>query len=339
MRFAIFGTGFWAKFQLAAWQEVGGAECVALYNRTRAKAEALGREFGIKAIYDDPEALLREVEVDFVDIITDVSTHADLTKLAARYGRHVICQKPMASTVEASKSMLDACEKAGVKLFVHENWRWQSTIRALSEILRSGEIGDVFRAGIDMISGFPVFENQPFLAEVEQFILSDLGSHTLDAARFLFGEARTLSCWTGQAHADIAGEDFATVMMTMGERPVQVLVRMAYAENFVERECFPQTLFFVEGTLGSVEVTPEYGLRVTTAAGTHLRKHPPPYYPWADPRYAIVHCSMVPCQEDLLAALRGERPGETTGADNLKTVELVAAAYRSAETGAPVKFA
>ena len=76
LRFAIFGTGFWARFQLAAWRELPGAECVALYNRTRAKAEALAREFGVPAVYDDPETLLDAESPDFIDIITDVDSHA-----------------------------------------------------------------------------------------------------------------------------------------------------------------------------------------------------------------------------------------------------------------------
>jgi predicted dehydrogenase len=59
LRFAIAGTGFWSRFQLAAWRELKGAECVALYNRTRGKAEALAREFGIPAVYDDAGEMLR----------------------------------------------------------------------------------------------------------------------------------------------------------------------------------------------------------------------------------------------------------------------------------------
>jgi ornithine cyclodeaminase/alanine dehydrogenase-like protein (mu-crystallin family) len=55
LRFAVFGTGFWARYQLAAWREVEGAQCVALYNRTRAKAEVMAHDFGIAAVYDEPK--------------------------------------------------------------------------------------------------------------------------------------------------------------------------------------------------------------------------------------------------------------------------------------------
>ena len=334
LKFAIFGTGFWARYQLAAWRELAGVECVALCDRDRAKAEMLGREYGIDAVYEDPVRLLEEVNVDFVDIVTDVGTHAGLAKLAADRGKNVICQKPMTTSLAEAEDLVRHCREAGVRLFVHENWRWQAPIRELKRTLDTGVIGEVFRAGIDMISGFPLFQNQPFLRELEQFIITDMGSHTLDVARFLFGEASDLTAWTGRAHADIAGEDHATIVMRMNSaagREVPVLVRMAYAENFLERECFPQTLFFIEGTLGSIELAPHYVLKVTTATGTHSRRVTIPFYPWADPRYEVCHSSIVPCSADLLAALRSEPgAGETKAEDNLATMRLVFAAYESA---------
>src|SRR3954447_11173893 len=99
LRFAIFGTGFWARFQLAAWRELEGVECVALYNRTYAKAEALAHEFGVPRVYDDPVALLEQEQLDLIDIITDVDTHSRFVQLAAQYALPVICQKPMAPTL------------------------------------------------------------------------------------------------------------------------------------------------------------------------------------------------------------------------------------------------
>lgn len=74
LRFAIIGTGFWSRFQIAGWREVGGVQCVALYNRTRAKAETLAAEFGVPAVYDDVERMLRNEQLDFLEVITDVDT-------------------------------------------------------------------------------------------------------------------------------------------------------------------------------------------------------------------------------------------------------------------------
>ena len=77
---------------------------------------------------------------------------------------------------------------------------------------------------------------------------------------------------------------------------------------------------------------------VTTRTGTQIRRVPPPRFPWADPAYDVVHSSIVPCQANLLAAMRGEEPAETTGEDNLKTVQLVFASYESQARGETVRI-
>ena len=337
LKFAILGTGFWANYQLAAWQEIGGVDCVALYNRTRSKAEKMAQRFGIPRVYDDAEAMLASEQLDFVDIITDVDTHEQFTRLAAQHKLAVICQKPMAPALAIAEGMVQACKDAGVPFFIHENWRWQTPIRAMKLALDSGVIGSPFRARIDMISGFPVFKNQPFLAGLEQFIITDLGSHTLDVARWMFGEARSLYCQTRRIHANIKGEDMATMVMDMAGRTT-VTVNMAYAENYLEHDRFPETYLFVEGDKGTMELGPDYWLRVTTKDGTLARRMPPPRFAWADPAYDVAHASIAACNADLLKALKGDGPAETTGEDNLKTVRLVFASYESAARNEVVHF-
>lgn len=338
LRFALIGAGFWSAFQLAAWQELKGARCVAIYNRTRRKAEHLASRFGVPAVYDDVEQLLDRESLDFVDIVTDAGTHSQFVHLAAVRKLPVICQKPLAPSLPEARRMDAACRRAGVPLLVHENWRWQAPIRALKNILASGRIGCPFRARIDMISGFPVFKNQPFLAGLEQFILLDLGTHILDVARFLFGEAQTLYCETRRTLKSVKGENVATVLLNMSEGRTTVLCELAYAQNPLEKECFPQTLFFIEGESGSVEVTTDYWIRVTTRSGTHSRRFPPPRYAWADPAYDVVHSSIVACNRDLLDGLKNIATAETTAADNLQTLQLVFAAYESAQKGGVIRI-
>lgn len=339
LRFAILGTGFWSLYQIPAWFEVGGAIPVAVYNRTVSKAEQVARRFGIPRVYGDPEELLanEHESLDFIDIITAVETHASLVRLVAKYKIPVICQKPMSTDLASAEGMVSACQEAGVPLFIHENWRWQSPIRALKQILMSKIIGTPFRARIDMISGFPIFKNQPFLKNLEQFILTDLGSHILDTARFLFGEASSLYCQIKRVHPDIKGEDVATIVMNMGGQTL-VTVNMAYAENYLEREAFPQTLIFVEGDIGSLELGPDYWMRTTTREGTMLKQIQPPRYTWADPDYEVVHASIVSCNENLLSTLNGTGIAETTGEDNLKTVRLVFSSYESAISDQVIHF-
>jgi len=331
LRFAMLGCGYWSQFQLAGWMELEGAQPVALYNRTLSKAQALGERFGVARTYDDVEKLLDSEELDFVDIVTNVETHAEIVDAAARRGLPVICQKPMAPDLPTAERMVQTCLDADVPLWIHENWRWQHPIREFRRALANPELGRVFRARITYSNSFPVFENQPFLAELERFILADMGSHILDVARLLFGEPSSVYCRTTRITPGIHGEDVATVVLGLANQAT-VTCEISYASK-VEHDRFPETFIHAECEGGSVELGPDFSLRVTTADGTMIRRCPPPRYPWADPAYGVVHAGIVACNENLLAGLRGN-PAETTGADNLKTVRLVHTAYRSAARNA-----
>jgi predicted dehydrogenase len=334
LRFAVFGCGYWSQFQIAAWQELGGVELVALHNRTRSKAEALAERFAVPAVYDDAEVLLANEELNFVDIITSPETHAHFVHLAAQHRVPVICQKPMAPDLRTAEDMVRVCREAGAPFMIHENWRWQRPIRELKRALRESGVGRPFRARITFANSFPVFDNQPFLAELEQFILTDIGSHIFDTARFLFGEAESLYCRTARVNRGIKGEDVATVTMEMGEGTT-VTCELSYASH-LEHERFPETYVLAECEEGSVELGPDYWLRVTTEEGTIARRHPPPRYAWADPAYDLVQASIVPCNADLLRALQTGQPAETSAEDNIRTMRLVFGAYESAATGLPV---
>jgi predicted dehydrogenase len=333
-RFAAFGAGFWAGYQLAAWGEVGGAECVAVCDPDRARASALAARFGIPAVYTDPaEAFARE-RLDFADVVSPPDTHAALIRLAAAHRVPVMCQKPLCPTLAEARAVTHECQSAGVPLFVHENWRWQAPLRAARHAIATGAIGTAFRGRVTFSNSFPVFDNQPALREMDRFILLDIGTHVLDAARFLFGEADRLFCVTSRVNPGIRGEDVATVLLHTATGAA-VTCEMSYASR-VEHDRFPETYVLAEGDRGSVEVGPDYWVRVTTAAGTHATRHPPPRYGWADPRYDLVQASMVPCLRNLFGGLWHPDLVQTTAADNLKTLELVFAAYESAESGEAV---
>lgn len=335
LRFAVIGTGFWANFQIHAWKELEGVELVAVCNRTRSRAEEIAQKFGVPAVYDSAKELLENEALDFVDIITDVDTHARFTIIAAEKGVNVICQKPMAPSWEEAAWMVQECKDNGVKFFVHENFRWQAPIRALKKALDSGVIGLPFKARVSFVSGFPVFDNQPFLAELEHFILTDIGSHVLDVCRFLFGEAKTLYCLTKKVNPNIKGEDVANVLMEM-QSGLHCYAEMSYA-SILEKESFPQTLVLVEGERGSIHLTNDFELKVTTRQGTRSEIIQPVLYPWLDPDYAVVHASIVDCNRDIIKGLQGGE-AETTGDDNLKTVQLVWKSYESAAGGKLITF-
>jgi predicted dehydrogenase len=328
LRVAVFGCGFWSRFQIPAWLELPGVECVAVCDLDLNRANAVADRFSVPKRFQDPERLLQDVRPDVVDVITSPETHRHLVELAARYRIPVICQKPMANDLETAQGMVQLCRAAGVPFFIHENWRWQRPIRAVKKILDTGRIGAPFRARIDFNSSFPVFDNQPFLRRLEQFILSDVGTHIFDVARFLFGEAERLTCQTHRINETIRGEDVATVLLRM-TNATTVSCTLSYASR-LEFERFPETFLLIEGDRGSIELAPDFWIRVTDREGTSSKRHPPPVYSWADLNYALIHASIVECHRNLVGGLRGSAAAETTGADNLRTLQLVFGAYESA---------
>lgn len=329
-RLAIIGAGYWSYYQIAAWKELQKTILVAICDRDRSKAESLANKFGISSVYDNAEEMIRQKEPDVIDIITNPETHEELVLLAAKEHTPVICQKPMAPTIESADRMVEAAKKANIPFFVHENWRWQRPLREIKNILNKNIIGKIFRGRIIYSNNFPVFINQPFLKELDRFMLTDMGTHLLDVSRFLFGEAETVYCQTASVSPGIKGEDVATIQLKM-KKGAHVSVDMSYA-SVLEEGTFPQTLVLIEGEKGSIRLDPDYWITITTKQKSQRKQYSPKSYPWIDPAYALVQSSIVDANQSFLEELEGKKSAETTGEDNLKTLKLVYAAYESAET-------
>jgi D-apiose dehydrogenase len=330
LRFAMAGAGFWSHYQLAAWRELGDAECAALCDPDPQKAQQLATRFGIKAVFSDAGTMLEETRPDLFDIVAAIPAHVPLVKLAIDRRIPVICQKPMADTLHECEELVEAANAARLYFAVHENWRWQTPLRRVRELLLSGIIGHPFRARLDMISGFDVFANQPTFRTMKRFILADLGCHVLDLARSYFGKAQSIYCQTQQVRPGLAGEDAATMLLRMNGGQTVVNINLAYAGTPLERECFPQTLVFIEGSQGSLELYPNFRLKITTKMGIEEMLVEPQQYAWSDPKYAVVQSSMVPCLRNLVEALHAGTMPETAASDNLQTMRLVECAYQSA---------
>lgn len=186
LRGALIGCGFFAINHLHGWRDARGAEIVAICDRSPERLRLAGEQFGIAARYSDAAEMLAREALDFVDIATTAPTHRALAELAASHGLAVICQKPFAPTLADAKAIVASCDKAGVPLMVHENFRWQSPMQKVKAVLEAGEIGEVFWGRVSFRSAYDVFSGQPYLAEGDRFIVEDLGIHALDIAA---------SCW------------------------------------------------------------------------------------------------------------------------------------------------
>jgi len=331
LKFAIFGCGYWSQFQLGAWKELEEVECVALYNRTKSNADDLANRFGIPHTYDNPDALMQNEELDFIDIITDVDTHEQFTLLGAQYRKDVICQKPLAPSYAAAQRMMKVTQERGVRFYVHENYRWQPQFRKVKEMLNSGLIGNAFRCETGFITAFPVFETQPFLADLEQFALTDQGSHQFDVLRFLFGEAKTIYCEKQTVNPIIKGEDVTTSVLKM-KNGVVCIQKISFS-SLLEKEIFPQTLLLIEGDKGSIRLDAEFEISITTKDGTAREVVPMNKYSWQTDRLKPEPPSIVEINQNILNDMLGKGKAENTGEDNFQTVKLVWAGYESARSG------
>ncbi|MFB2564371.1 Gfo/Idh/MocA family protein [Rhizobium sp. IMFF44] len=328
---ALIGCGFFAINQMHAWQDVEGASIVAICDRDPERLKLVGDQFGIERRYTDAAAMFADGGFDFVDIATTVQSHRALVEMAASYKIPAICQKPFAKTLSDAKAMVAACAQAGVPLMVHENFRWQTPIQAVKRALQSGAIGEPFWGRFSFRSGYDVFSGQPYLAEGERFIIEDLGIHTLDIARFILGDVSSLTARTKRVNPKIKGEDVATILLDH-ENGATSIVDVSYASKLAT-EHFPETLIELDGTRGSIRLSQGYRLEVCGPDGVTISDASPPLLSWASRPWHNIQESVLAIQQHWTDRLANGGETSTSGADNLKTLALVEAAYESAANG------
>lgn len=333
---ALIGCGFFAVNQMHGWQDARGADIVAICDRDPERLKAVGDAFGIARRYASADDLFADGGFDFVDIATTVPSHRPLVEMAARNRIPVICQKPFAASMADAKAMVAACDAAGVPLMIHENFRWQTPIQAARAVIDRGDIGTPFWGRVSFRSGFDVFSGQPYLAKGKRFIIEDLGIHSLDIARFLFGDATAITARTSRVNPAIAGEDVATMLLAHADGMTSI-VDCSYATK-LPVEPFPETLLEVDGTLGTLRLGKDYRLTVHGPSGTTVSDVPPTLLPWASRPWHNIQESVAAIQQHWVDALSSNRPPDTSGHDNLKTFALVEAAYASAERGQTVEL-
>ena len=328
LKFGVIGCGFWALTQLHSWQMIDGVELVAVCDIDAAKAKQVAEQFGAPRFYTNAADMLDKESLDFVDIVTTPPSHRELVELAAAHKLNVICQKPLAWTMEDGQAMVKACNKAGVVFMVHENWRWQAPIRELKRLVDEGVVGQPFFGRVSFRSDFDPFGGQAWLTETPRFVIIEAGIHQLDVARFLFGEFDALFCQTTRINPNIKGEDVATIMLS--GKNLACLVDLSFSTP-TEHQTFPQTFVTIEGTEGVLQLRADYRLSLTRSGSLEVRTLPDPEHPWTDRPWHVMQDSAMKVQQHWVDCLHTGTPPESTGEDNLRTLELVLGAYESAE--------
>ena len=166
-----------------------GARLVAVAGGSR--APGLAADYGIDA-EASVEALLQRDDIDAVIITSPQSAHAEQTALAAKYGKHVLVEKPMATSTAECQSMIDACQQHQVKLSVIKPWRYRGSTRRLYETIQRGDIGEV-----RMLTLWWLYPRLPFIGKEwfrdpkEGGLFLDAGSHCFDYLRWVAGAEPT----------------------------------------------------------------------------------------------------------------------------------------------------
>lgn len=328
LRGALIGCGFFGAIQLDGWSRVNGARIVALGDADEERAAALGEQHGIAARYTAIDTLLQQEALDFVDIATRPASHRELAGPAARHGCAILCQKPLAPSMAEAIALVQESERAGVRLMVNENWRWQPWYREMKRLLDTGAVGRPhyfgFRHRATDGLARPPYPNQPYFAEMPRLLLFETAVHFIDTARFLLGDPETIYCRHHRVNPAILGEDCVLAHLTMAGGATVALDASRCAAG-KEGPAFGEG--WLEGDEGQLALDADGTLTLTGRDGT-TRRHD-----YALPVTGYRGDSCRATQQHFVDSLRHGTPFETGGAEYLRTFAAVFAGYESAETG------
>ncbi len=345
LRGALIGAGRVTEHHLTAWARIPQAEIVAIADPDLDRARSRAGEFGIPAVFARLEDVLGAgLGLDFLDIAAPPEAHLALVRLAAEHGLPVLCQKPLAHSLDAARQMIALCERAGTLLCVNENWRWRPWFRAIRSMITAGEIGLPLYARFFIHSSFrlPGRELPPDhrARHWDRVLLFDWGIHHVDIMRFLFGEPASVYARLARVNPALSGDDRAVVVLAWDGDLTALLDLSAtsydpwgapgHHEHVVED-------LRIEGDRGTIRLVPDPArgdlIRVTTASET--REQPA----YDGPPFDAYRGSYMAAQRHFIACVRGEATPETPASDNFETLAITLAAYHSAATGQVVRIA
>jgi UDP-N-acetyl-2-amino-2-deoxyglucuronate dehydrogenase len=155
-RAAIIGLGGQGRAHHAAFSGLPNVKVVAVCEMNQERLSAFINENPDVHGYTDANNLLKNEDVDILSIVTNTPSHADLTLAAVESGtRAVLCEKPMAHSLEAARQMIDICAERGVRLAINHTRRWSPRYHKLREMLENGLIGEI--GNLVYVSGGALF--------------------------------------------------------------------------------------------------------------------------------------------------------------------------------------
>jgi predicted dehydrogenase len=339
LRVGLVGCGNVAlNFHVPAYAATSGAfELVAVADPTAERLE-LGRAtagLSERDAYTDPTDLLARADVDVVDVCTPQHLHRPLIEAAAAAGKHILCEKPLASVPADADRAIAAAERAGVVLAVMHNYLFFPEVVAVKRILDSGELGDIRVVQVDYLGVVdspgagayrPGWRHDP--AAAGGGVLMDM-VHAVYLAEHLLGRpVERVSAYVDSTRANADVEELALVRLEADHRVAQVNMAWGYGPGGIA----------VTGTQGRLRVdyrdggTPPWApferLVVTTYRGT--RQDP---LPRGQELAALVLSSMTATLLDLADSIAAGRPPAADGRQAGHILETTLASYASAALG------
>lgn len=340
----IVGCGMIANFHAKAIADAKGAHLVGCANRQASKAEAFAKDYGVQG-FESLDAMLADPNVQAVSICTPSGAHLDPAIAAAEAGKHVIVEKPLEITTERCDQIIEACEKAGVRLVVTFQSRFHESSRLMKSAIDQGRFGTV-TMGDAYVKWYRSQEYYDSGAWRGTWALDGGGAlmnqaiHSVDLLLWFMGPVVEISAMTAtMTHERIEVEDVAVANLKFASGALGVIEATTTA--------YPGALKRIEisGSKGSAvleeeditqwdfeEETPEDAtIRQRMAGKTETGGGA------ADPS-AIGHHGHTMLFEEAVAAITEGRPSLLDGHEGRRSVEVIRAIYESAKTGQRVKL-
>ena len=324
VRWGFIGASIWARSRMIpAVQAVDGAVAVGVFSTSPERGEALRREAGLERTYATLEEVLADPSIDAVYVSTTNDLHAEQAIAAAKAGKHVLCEKPLAMSVDDGIRMNRACAEAGVVLGTNHHIRGAATVRAMRALIAEGAIGDIVAGRVFHTTLLPEAMRTWRLNRRESGagVILDLTVHDVDTIRFLLGdevaEVTAVAASQGMAHDQVEDSAMGVLRMRGGQLvSFHDAFTVAHAGSGVE----------VHGTTGSL-----IGRDVMSAdpVGEVLLRRSNTTTPVAVGERWPLYEHAIEC---FVRAVRGEGEPLATGQDGLASLAVAIAAGESARS-------
>ena len=291
--------------------------------------QELADKYGIEKVYNDYKEMLADKDIDAVLVCSSTDTHADISIEAAQAGKHVFCEKPVDLTPEKVKAVIEAVEKAGVKLQVDFNRRFDHNFAHVRSLINEGKVGNLEL--IKITSRDP--EPPPAeYAAVSGGMFLDMTIHDFDMARFLAGADVTevyasATCLVDPAIGEAGDVDTAIINLKFENGALGVIDNSRRAAYGYDQR------IEVFGSLGAAMASNDTPTNVTVMNSDGVTTDKPLYF-FLERYMQSFRDEMV----QFVDAVLNDKPTPTTGLDGLNSILVALAAKKSVKEGRPVKI-